>query len=353
MHFKYFYFVIFSCAILFAGCSSVIDIPKAEKIPVPPTKNQDALIRLGVSAHDKGDYDQAISYYQKVIAENPDNVNAIYETAMTYFTKGDYAKSNEFCSQGIVYNSFLLAQFYGLMGNNYDNTNEGKKAIASYKHALSINPDNYLLHYNLGIAYLRAKESDAAKECFKNAISLNPNHPGSNQAFGVVMMDEGNKIPAIFAFCRFFALENNTQRAANTFQMLEGILAGGATRSGNTIHVSIDPSAMKESDEGDFETANLFFSLLGAQTLAESKAGDTKADIFGSQLESLIKVLAETEQKKPQNKFFFKHYLPYFKELQEKGYCKTLAQYIFQEKNYGAIQRAKFLDWSQGYNWKK
>lgn len=134
---------------------------------------------------------------------------------------------------------------------------------------------------------------------------------------------------------------------------LNAIISGGVTKSDGKINISVGRDEMKESNEGDFSNANFFYSLLCAQSVGEAKEGETKADVLDKQLESLIESLVDTQEKKPQNTFFFACYLPYFKELKEKGYCKALAQYAYQEKNYDSIKRMKFLDWSQGFGWKK
>lgn len=50
-----------------------------------------------------------------------------------------------------------------------------KKAIRYYKQALKVAPENEMIHYNLGRAYLDDGQSSLAEELFNYALSLNPN----------------------------------------------------------------------------------------------------------------------------------------------------------------------------------
>lgn len=49
------------------------------------------------------------------------------------------------------------------------------KAIEIYKKALKINPSDNVLYYNLGRAYVEAKDKQKAIHCFKKALEIDPN----------------------------------------------------------------------------------------------------------------------------------------------------------------------------------
>ena len=79
--------------------------PKLE--PAPPTDSQKQLIREGIALHDKGDYDGAISRYEAVLRENPNNVQALHEMSFSYFAKKDYQKSIEVGYKAAVWLSMI------------------------------------------------------------------------------------------------------------------------------------------------------------------------------------------------------------------------------------------------------
>jgi len=65
------------------------------------------------------------------------------------------------------------AQFY-LLNKNY------KKAIELFEEALKEKPD-YLIYYQLGIAYEGLNERDKAKEMYRECLKLNPNFEEANK----------------------------------------------------------------------------------------------------------------------------------------------------------------------------
>jgi hypothetical protein len=54
-------------------------LPKPDCIPAPPTPEQAELVREGTALHDQKNYEGGIAEYRQVLAENPWEVNALYE----------------------------------------------------------------------------------------------------------------------------------------------------------------------------------------------------------------------------------------------------------------------------------
>jgi len=67
------------------------------------------------------------------------------------------------------------------------------KAVEKYKQAIKIDPDNPLLHDQLGIVYNKKKEFHLATESFKNALNIIPNYSNSHFALGFIYHRLGDK----------------------------------------------------------------------------------------------------------------------------------------------------------------
>lgn len=80
------------------------------------------------------------------------------------------------------------------LGNLYYDTNQPKKAIDAYNHALELLPANADILTDLGIMYKTDNQPDKAIESFDKAIQTNPRHEPARTNKGVVLLELG-RIP--------------------------------------------------------------------------------------------------------------------------------------------------------------
>src|SRR5689334_13630268 len=125
----------------FCLSASAQEITPPKRDAVPTLEKHKALIQEGTALHDQQLYDAAIAKYEKVLAENPDDTMALYELGFSLSAKGEYKKALEIAYKGAQYKSKNLVGFYVLIGNNLDNLHESEKAVAVYKSALKLYPN--------------------------------------------------------------------------------------------------------------------------------------------------------------------------------------------------------------------
>ena len=130
-------------------------LPKPDRIPAVSTPAQKALIKEGIALHDAGDFDGAIVKYEQVLSEEPAAVDGIYELAFSHTGKKDCARAMAVARRGATYRSALLPQFHMLLGSCLDDMGRPDEAIGVFKTAIKSTPEFALLHYNLGLAYVR------------------------------------------------------------------------------------------------------------------------------------------------------------------------------------------------------
>ena len=65
----------------------------AERLETTPEVIDDGFLALARIAYESGNYDGAIYYYRKLRSDSPKLARAFYESAWTYFMKGDYSRA--------------------------------------------------------------------------------------------------------------------------------------------------------------------------------------------------------------------------------------------------------------------
>lgn len=87
--------------------------------------NLDALTNLGNSFYNKGQYDSALSYYERVLTIDPTNSGGLYNKGLVFYQIKDYQKSME-----------ALRKCISLYPYIYDQQNRKTEAIQFYKETL-------------------------------------------------------------------------------------------------------------------------------------------------------------------------------------------------------------------------
>jgi tetratricopeptide (TPR) repeat protein len=347
-----------ACLTLAAGV-----LPSPKRKPVPSAKTHGLLIRQGVALHDQRDYDGAIAKYQEVLKENPDDVNALYELAFSYFAKKDYQACVDASMRGASYNSDLLSRFYANLASCLDDMGQPKKAIGVYREAIKRFPNDYLLHYNLGLTYLRQESPKEARKCLQKAIALNPNHASSHLRLGMLYAQEGYRLPALFALWRFLILEPSTPRSAAALQRVGALMDSFVKRSDPT-HITITLAADAKKDEGDFMGMEMMLGIALASLELSEEAAKLKhmseLQRIADTLDKMLTMLAETEKGKKGSGFAYSHYVPYFVALKQQSHVEPFTYYMCQSRrmdggaewlheNHDKI--SAFLQWSGTYKW--
>jgi len=323
------------------------------------TPAQAQLIKEGVALHDQGVYDGAISRYEQVLKENPNNVHALYELAYTYFQKRDYRKSLEISNQAIQFKSDLLPQLYVQIGSCLDELGESKQAIEVYKSAAKIFPADYLIPYNLAVTYTKLNALDDARAAAKRAAELNPNH-ASSQLLLATIFDKGSyKTPSLLAVSRFLILEPKSARSEAGLRLLRKLMQGGVQpgKDNNTINIFMDAAPKK--DEGDFGAIDLAISLTKVAEHTEKNKDKTEMQRTVSSFETLLAILSETA-KPDRSKFTWRYYHPYFVALKTQGHVEAFVYYIHQHSGSAEVNQwladhgdkvKAFIFWSRSYPW--
>ncbi len=104
---------------------------------------------------------------------------------------------------------------YSSLGLAYFDIGNHKKAIASYKKAIKLDPNFEDAYNNLGFVYNTIGRYDEAIELLKKVIRINPNYVGAYNNLGNAYYALGNKKEAINLFKRALTINPNYVKAYN------------------------------------------------------------------------------------------------------------------------------------------
>jgi tetratricopeptide (TPR) repeat protein len=130
---------------------------------------------LGAALYMRGDVKDAFPHFLRATQlkpENPESHNNL-GLALMHFGMNDQAIEQYQLAVKIKDDSAMETN----LANAYEEVKRVPEAIATYKHALKMNPDNASAWCNLGYALMQIGHLQEAVPCFMNTISIDPMMP--------------------------------------------------------------------------------------------------------------------------------------------------------------------------------
>ena len=130
-------------------------------------------VKAGELLRDAGQLDAAMKEFNTVLAVNPSMVEAVVGVGTVQHKREQYRKAKAtFAGATLMDNLNFDARYYlGLMQQVLGETGE---AIASYRQALAIDPDDAQAHRDLATSYLQIGQPELAIPHAKASVRLNP-----------------------------------------------------------------------------------------------------------------------------------------------------------------------------------
>ena len=239
--------------------------------------------------------------------------NANYQKALTLYNSASPAEGIPYLESILQTNSTIKPAVYDLLGNIYDKTQQPEKAIESYKEGIKLDPAYQSLHFNLGIAYFRAKKYADAELSAIEAIKLDPKHANSQRLYGLVTFHQNKRVNALLAFCSFLLLDPQNQRAEEAYTNMQSILSGGVLKT--------------EAAARDKETLALNSGL--ATIIAAGKTKNLEGlTLLEFQLKSIFIMAGQLSAKKTSKTFFDSYFAGYFYKLAQSLHMATFAEMV-------------------------
>jgi tetratricopeptide (TPR) repeat protein len=166
----------------------------------------------GVASYNNGDWDKAVSYFNKIIEKEPAYKQVYLYRGMTYRQLKQNMKAVDdltqaitedeteflaFCERGFCY--YDLEKYeeaaadlkyyvskvdtagvdaYRILGKSYFYLEQSRNAVNAFTKALEIAPDNFESYANRGLSYYNLSDYSAAVRDLTKALELEPNNEG-------------------------------------------------------------------------------------------------------------------------------------------------------------------------------
>jgi tetratricopeptide (TPR) repeat protein len=326
------------------------------------------LVDEGTAYHDKGDYDGAISRYDKALELDKDNLLALAEKAFSLFSSQKYEESIKYCQRAIETHSGEngLKTVYVTFGNATDALKKTDKSIEIYDEGIKQFPNYYQLYFNKGVTLWSVKKDEDAMLCFQTSAKLNPRHASSHNAIARLSKNTEKRIAALLAYCRFFVLESESNRAKENLESVRKLMKANVEETGKkSINISISPDLLGDTTatgkptENSFSTTDMILSMETALDFDKKNKKKTEVERFIMKLETMCSSLKGIENNN--HGFFWDYYVPYFIEMKDKKLIETFSYIVFTtstdpdvlkwlQSNKAEVD--KFYEWSKSFKWK-
>jgi tetratricopeptide (TPR) repeat protein len=326
------------------------------------------LVTEGIALHDGGEYEKAIAKYDEALVMDKDNASALCEKALSMQTIGRNEDAVRICRELVANHADYkgLDAVYVTYGNALDGLHKTDQALKVYEEGIRKFPDYYQLYFNKGIALAGAEQLNGAMESLQMSVRLNPQHASSHNAIARIAAANGQRIPALLAFCRFLALEPEGKRAKENLNLLQSIISQNVERksdSSTTIYLSEktldDAGRKRKRGEDKFGTIDMILTMTTALDYDGKYKNELPAERLARKLTSVFGSLGGTS--KGSGGFFRSYYAPYFAEMDREHLVDVFAhialtstgdETVLQWLRVHKTETDKFWDWSKAYNWK-
>lgn len=226
-------------ALLITGCSEDIKIPKQTKTPRAASVLEDSLLSEAIRMTDDGKYDEAVKVYGRILKENPDNEEALYEMAYTLFHQKKYRESLSYCFKGLEYKTDAEGLYFNLGGRALCGLNRKNDAIEFFLEAIKHDPDYSAPYYNYALILWELRKYPEAIKNVKQALALNPSETEYYISLSELHYNESENIWAYLYALRFLMFTTDpvdTRRALSVvIEMEDKIIAEPSNTGGSWL----------------------------------------------------------------------------------------------------------------------
>lgn len=145
--------------------------------------NREATVRLGPVLFDTGQFGPALTYLQKGVEFEPDNLDLRVKLGTIYLLSGSLEQARDEASAVLEHDPKNLDALT-IFANTASTEGEVDGAIRRLENSRADNENRAKFHLALGTLYLRKRDAKAAEDAFQEAARREPNSPEAHLGLG-------------------------------------------------------------------------------------------------------------------------------------------------------------------------
>jgi tetratricopeptide (TPR) repeat protein len=168
------------------------------------------ILTAAIEMHQSGQLAPAAQLYQKVLAQEQENADALHLLGVLRHQQGDHTKAVELIRRAVALRPSIPA-FHANLAEAYRALGQFERAAGSCRMALQLWPDYPEALGNLGLALQGLARLEEAAEQFRHALRLQPKAAALHNGLGTVLRESGEFDEALDHFRQ--AVENDPKLA--------------------------------------------------------------------------------------------------------------------------------------------
>jgi non-specific serine/threonine protein kinase len=180
---------------------------------------------LGVVSYERGQLEDASKYLRQAIEISPNDTDTLTYLAYTYFASGhgegaaDTGRRMVACDPLSPISWMIMGVFPWFLNGRFE------VGLPDLEHALTLDPDNYFIHWHIGYAYAAVGQLDKAATHASFLASVGPGMPYTEQLLALVDALENRPQQAID---RISAIDVSPLDGHTIFHLAEPLIAADA-----------------------------------------------------------------------------------------------------------------------------
>lgn len=305
----------------------------------------DSALARGLRLHDQEKYKEAITEYKKISESDPRCAMALYEIALSFSKLEEHDSSLFYATKSIEKKEIgVLEDAFIVRGAAYDNKKEYKLALQNYEEALKIFPENVRIRHHIGISYYLQEDLQKAVDVFKEVNIQYAGYIKNQLTIAQIAAKEGQLTQSFLAYSNALLYSIGTSRSISILAEMDKLASKKYEENSKGIIFSD-----KGDNFGEIET------LLRSQVALQAKY-KISTEIDFPVIRQLHLLFSQLESYNPEDGYFDKYYVPFYKALMKEGYFPRFVELIVSSLDDSKIKMLlrkneskidEFIRWSQ------
>jgi len=164
------------------------------------------VLKNAIGMHQAGQLGEALPLYQRILAKEPANADALHLLGVLYHQQGDNTRAVEMIGRAVALRPNVAA-FHANLAEAYRGLGQLDRAVGCCKAALGLAPNYPEALSNLGLAYQGLGKSTEAVDQFRRALELRPDFAPAHNNLGIILRELDQHDEALEHFRRAVALD--------------------------------------------------------------------------------------------------------------------------------------------------